>query len=103
MIRKVVWSRDALEDITAQAVYIAKNNKQAALRVANAIKDAGDKLGAFSTGRPGRFEGTYEKSLAGLPYIIVYALTGTDAGEATMILRVIHTSQDWPKAGRPEQ
>ena len=101
MTRNVVWSQDALKDITAQAIYIAKDNKKAALRVANAIKDAGDRLGAFSTGRPGRFEGTYEKSLAGLPYVIVYALSGTDAGEVTMILRVIHTAQDWPKGGWP--
>ena len=96
MNRSVVWSQDAIKDITAQATFIAQDNKKAALRVAEAIQNAGKKLGGHSTGRPGRVEGTYEKSVTGLPYIIVYLILGTDAGEAVFIVHVVHTARKWP-------
>ena len=41
----------------------------------------------------GRVAGTYEKSVARLPYVIAYALSEDDA--VVTILRVIHTSRDW--------
>ena len=96
MNRAVVWSQDAIKDITVQATYIAQDNKKAALRVGEAIQSAGKKLGDHSTGRPGRVEGTYEKSVTGLPYIIVYLILGTDAGEAVFIVHVVHTARKWP-------
>jgi plasmid stabilization system protein ParE len=37
--------------------------------------------------------GTYEKSIARLPYILAYALSEDDT--ALTIVRVIHTSRDW--------
>lgn len=47
----------------------------------------------WATLRPGiwgRVAGTYEKSVARLPYVIAYALSEDDAA-----LRVIHISRDW--------
>jgi plasmid stabilization system protein ParE len=38
--------------------------------------------------------GTYEKSVAGLPYIVVYEIAPSDGGEIIAILRVIHTARD---------
>ena len=102
MIRRVEWSRDAIDDIKTQAAYSAQDSFAAAIRVANALQEIGEKLGAFSTGRPGRTAGTYEKSVPRLPYVIVYAMRGTDTGEAITILRVIHTARDWPSGGGPE-
>jgi len=54
-------------------------------------------------GRPGRIAGTYEKSVIGQPYIIAYALLPRDDGQADdiLILRVIHTSRDWPPGRWP--
>ncbi len=78
MTRPVQWSRAALDDIIAQAVYIAADNPTAARKVADEIRDAGIALGEMATGRHGRVTGTYEKPLARLPYIIAYAVT-TDA------------------------
>jgi toxin ParE1/3/4 len=76
--------------------HIADDNPLAAARVVDAIETAGNRLGDFATGRPGRVSGTYEKSLAQLPFIIAYALQQITNRENVVILRVIHTARDWP-------
>jgi plasmid stabilization system protein ParE len=95
----VFWSRDALDDLKGAVSYIARDNAEAARKVAAAIREAGVKLGNRSTGRKGRVAGTLEKSVRGLPYIIAYAIQAEDEGERIVVLHVIHTSRDWP-AGR---
>ena len=50
----------------------------------------------MATGRPGRVGGSSEKSLARLPYIIAYELRDMEGRESVVIVRVIHTSRDWP-------
>lgn len=37
-------------------------------------------------GRPGRVTGTYEKSVAGLSYILAYAITRTDRSNAASVI-----------------
>jgi len=95
-MRPVLWSKEAHEDNLEILRYIAKNSPDAAERVVDAIEDAGKKLGEFATGRPGRVIGTYEKSLTRFPYIISYELRSIAGRESVVILRVIHTAQDWP-------
>ena len=56
-------------------------------------------FGHTPTGRPGRVTGTYEKSVTGLPYILAYAILE----DTVVIVRVIHTSGDWPAEGWPDQ
>ncbi|WP_380783619.1 type II toxin-antitoxin system RelE/ParE family toxin [Sphingomonas sp. R86520] len=102
MTRTVVWSRDALDDLTAQLAYIAADNPDAAHRVAARIGDAGGALGAIPTGRPGRVGGTFEKSVTGLAYVIAYAITVRGDREEISILHVIHTARDWPAEAWPE-
>ena len=101
MTRAVQWSRDALDDLKAQIVHIAADNPHAARRVAERIRAAGEALGAMATGRPGRVTGTYEKSVAGLPYILAYSIGAQGEGEVVSILRVIHTARDWPPGDWP--
>ncbi|OWV84818.1 plasmid stabilization protein [Rhizobium sp. R635] len=95
-MRPVLWSKEAHRDNLEILRYIAKDNPDAAERVVGAIEDAGNKLGEFATGRPGRVTGTYEKSLTRLPYIISYELRPIAGRESVVILRVIHTARDWP-------
>ncbi|EJT06850.1 type II toxin-antitoxin system RelE/ParE family toxin [Rhizobium sp. CCGE 510] len=95
-MRPVFWSEAAHRDNLEILRYIAVDNPDAAERVVNAIEDAGKKLGEFATGRSGRVTGTYEKSLARLPYIISYELRSIAGRESVVILRVIHTARDWP-------
>ncbi|WP_027060608.1 type II toxin-antitoxin system RelE/ParE family toxin [Mesorhizobium loti] len=96
MKRLVTWSRDALDDIKQQIAFIAQDNPTAARRLADCIRDTGRSLGEMATGRPGRVTGTYEKPLARLPYIIAYELRPIAGRESIVILRVLHTSRDWP-------
>ena len=102
MTRPVQWSRDALDDLKAQVTYIAADNLAAALRVADRIRDTGTALGKMAAGRPGRVTGIYEKPVTHLPYIIAYAITVNVGRETISILRVIHTSRDWPAEGWPK-
>jgi plasmid stabilization system protein ParE len=81
--------------------YIANDNPDAAEKVIDAIEQAGTRLGEFLTGRPGRVAGTYEKSLDRLPYVIAYELRLIATRETVVILRVIHTSREWPDEDWP--
>ncbi|KPF90746.1 plasmid stabilization protein [Novosphingobium sp. AAP83] len=99
-MKRVQWSDAALDDIESQVVYIARDNPVAARRVSQRLRETGNALALFATGHPGRINGTYEKSVTRLPYIIVYTL-GDNATTVT-ILQVIHTSRDWPQVGYPE-
>lgn len=98
MTRPVLWSRDALDDLKRQLVYIAADDPIAAHQVIDRLRNAAAQLEDFATGRPGRVVGTYEKSVTGLPYVIVYEIVPSDGDEIIAILRVIHTARDWPEA-----
>jgi plasmid stabilization system protein ParE len=69
-VRSIRWS------VTARAEYleilkrIRADNPAAARRAANEIKRAMDLLALHNIGRRGRVEGTFEKSLVSLPYVI---------------------------------
>jgi plasmid stabilization system protein ParE len=98
-VRPVIWSAEARDDYFDILRYIADDNPVAAERVVDAIEKAGNDLGQHATGRPGRVTGTYEKSVTRLPYVIVYALAMHQGRESVVIVRVIHTSRDWPPEG----
>ena len=102
-MRRVVWSADARNDYLEILRYIAADNPIAAETVADAIERTGDGLGEFATGRPGRVTGVYEKSVPRLPYIIAYQITRHEGQEVIAVLRVIHTSRDWPAGEWPQQ
>lgn len=91
-MRRVLWSHSARNDYLAVLRHIAQDDPDAAERVVSAIERAGNGLADFATGHPGRVPGTYEKSVARLPYIIAYRLSGDDT---VTILHVIHTARDW--------
>jgi plasmid stabilization system protein ParE len=94
--RPVTWSREALDDLKEQVVFIAQDNPAAARRVADRIRDAGNALGSMATGRPGRVIGTYEKPVRRIPYVIAYDLRRISGREHVVVLRVIHAARDWP-------
>lgn len=98
MTRAVRWTDAALADFGDQIDYIAARNSKAARRVADAIDETASALGDMPTGRPGRVTETYEKLVIGLPYILAYVILE----DTVMILRVIHTSRDWPAEAWPE-
>jgi toxin ParE1/3/4 len=99
--RPILWSRDALDDLKRQLLFIAADNPAAAERVVTRLRATAAGLEDFATGRPGRVTGTYEKSVTGLPYVIAYELIPHSTGEAIAILRIIHTARDWPEEAWP--
>ena len=104
MTRRVAWAQSARDDYLEAIRFIARDDPDAALRVAERIEAVGDTLAEFATGRPGRVPGTYEKVVAGLPYILAYEIVGLPGGgEVVAILRVIHGARDWPLGGWPER
>jgi len=71
--------------------------------VADRIRDTAAALGQRAIGRAGRVAETYEKSVAGLPYVIAYSLAEQAGHEvAVVILHVIHTARDWPSGQWPD-
>jgi plasmid stabilization system protein ParE len=101
-VRDVFWSEAALDDTDVLIAYIAADNSTAARKVLDRIESAAEGLGRLPSGRKGRVQGTYEKSVVGLPYIIAYAIKLLPGGaEQIVILRVIHTARDWPKGRWP--
>ena len=99
-MRHILWSNEARDDYFSILRHIAGDNPDAAERVARAIEKTGNTLSDFATGHPGRVAGSYEKSVPRLPYIIAYALS--EDGAVLTILRVVHTSRDWPSGEWPE-
>lgn len=100
-MRLVLWSNEARQDYLNILRYIAADDPFAAEKVVNAIEKAGNDLGRFATGRPGRVAGTYEKIIPRLPFIIAYTLTARGERETLTILRVIHAARDWPAGEWP--
>jgi plasmid stabilization system protein ParE len=101
--RSVFWSESALDDLDKSIAYIAKRNPSAARKVHSGIEQSGNQLGSAATGRRGRVNGTYEKSVPRLPYILAYAVDPLpDGGERIVILHVIHTARDWPEGQWPK-
>ncbi|MFV3128829.1 type II toxin-antitoxin system RelE/ParE family toxin [Niveispirillum sp. KHB5.9] len=91
----MLWLPTALEEIKAVGRRIAADNPAAARRVVAEIRRTGQTMGERSLGRPGRVNGTFEKLVTSLPYILAYAIhIRKDGVEQITILRVIH---DFPK------
>lgn len=104
MKRPVVWAASARADYFGIVRHIARENPEAAARVAARIEDAAAALSDFATGRTGRVSGTYEKVLTGLPYILAYEIVPRlEGGEMVAILHVIHGARDWPAEEWPKE
>jgi plasmid stabilization system protein ParE len=102
-LREVIWSPQAKLTNAEIIRYIsASDDERSARLVHQRILDAGNGLGAFPTGRPGRVTGTYEKSVAKTSYIILYALPSLSGRHFVLILDVVHMSRNWRKGQMPE-
>ena len=102
MTRPVIWMPEALADIREVLLYLAAHDVDHALHLVDQIEAAGDKLGELPTGRPGRVEGTFEKSLTRLGYIIAYDLDGSSPTGEVHILHVIPAARNWKPGGWPD-
>jgi len=92
---KIVWLREASAALDREYNYIFRQNPAAAKRVFDRIVASTRRLDDFpESGRSGEIEGTRELVIPGLPYIVIYRITKNHVE----ILRVFHTSRNWPES-----
>jgi len=83
----------ALSDLDELMDYIAKDNPEAATKVAEKIWETTRMLSDHpAMGKPGRVPGTREIVAAGTAYIIPYRVVANEV----QILRVLHGARKWP-------
>jgi toxin ParE1/3/4 len=91
---RIVWQREACDDLRTIVTYVREDNPDAARRIYQVIQAQVKHLAEFPYfGREGRVDKTRELIIAGLPYIVAYYLVGQEV----RILAVVHTSRKWPE------
>ena len=90
---RLIWTDLAVKDLEELRVYVEVDNPRAAratvLRILSTLK----RLPKHPRlGRPGRVEGSRELVVPALSYLVAYRLHGEDI----TVLRVLHTSRQWP-------
>ena len=90
----IIWSDEALDDLSSLRSYISKDSPKAAQRMALTIISAVENLLADNSelGRAGRVPGTRELVIPRTPYVIPYRV----ASGTVQILRVYHRARRWP-------
>ena len=92
---RVVWTRPATRDLEAIGDHIARDNRRAADRVVNRIRNRTRDLAQYPLlGRAGRVANTRELVIPDTRFIVVYRV-GNDQVE---ILAVFHAARRWPDA-----
>ena len=90
---RIAWTNSAQRDLAAHFDYLAARNPDSALQLEATTMQIVEGLIAFPhRGRPGRREGTRELLVPHLPYIVIYSIRE----ERIIVLRILHTAQDWP-------
>ncbi len=92
---KLVWSPEALQDLTELRAYIAQDNPAAATKVVDRIVSlVSTQLPSNpKSGRIGRVPGTRELVISKSPFVVPYRLRS----DTIEILRVYHAARMWPK------
>lgn len=87
---KVIWTKNALRSLEQAHRYVRESNPAAAAKMIRHIRNATESLGRIpNVGRQGIRTLTRELVIRGLPYIVVYRVTG----DCIQVLRVFHQKQ----------
>jgi plasmid stabilization system protein ParE len=96
---KVRYRRLALLDIENIHDYLGKRNPRAAIEAIARIRDAIDGLRVWPhKGHVGRVRGTYEWTVVGSPYVVVYEVDRT--ADEVAIIGIFHGTQDRDRSKR---
>jgi toxin ParE1/3/4 len=92
----ILWSPEAIEDLTSLRTHIADDNPAAARGVVLHIMHNIEQLLSDNPqmGRPGRVPGTRELVVPRTPFIVPYRLQRN----IIQILRVYHGTRRWPES-----
>ena len=90
---RVIIDESAIADIDGLSAWVAKNSPQAARSTVEKILQVIERLNLFpDMGHEGRDKGTYERTVSGTPYIIVYELRRKPS--AVLVIAVVHGARD---------
>ena len=93
---RIIWSPEAIRDLTQIRAYIAQDNPAAAkavvARIVSLVTQHLPKRPRL--GRPGRVPGTRELVVAKTPFVIPYRLRN----KTIEIIRVYHSARRWPES-----
>lgn len=93
MILEIVFTPLALVDLEETHAFIAQRDLLAAHKTLTRIRKSIENLARFpDVGRHGRVDGTREVVVPRTQYFAVYERRGRQV----LVLRVLHTSQQWP-------
>lgn len=92
----ILWSPEAIGDLTSLRAYIAGDNPTAAREVVLHIIHNIEQLFSDNpqVGRPGRVPGTRELVIPRTPFIVPYRLQRN----IIQIIRVYHGARRWPES-----
>ncbi|PKN16418.1 MAG: type II toxin-antitoxin system mRNA interferase toxin, RelE/StbE family [Deltaproteobacteria bacterium HGW-Deltaproteobacteria-23] len=91
---RVKWLRLAIADLDELEAWIVRDNPTAAAAMLLKIARTVSLLAAHpGIGRAGRIPGTKELVIPDAPYIVPYRVKGN----VVEVLRVYHTSRQWPE------
>lgn len=89
----VEWSPVARDELRSIAHYLNERNPAAADKIELEILEAAGSLSHFPRrGRLSKIPGLRELKLRGRPYFLAYLV----GGRVVTIMRVVHTSRQWP-------
>ena len=87
------WTKGADRNLDQVAEHIARANPPAATATIRKIIETAQMLADYpAVGKRGRERGSRELHVAGLPYIVIYAVHE----EELVIIRVLHTAMKYP-------
>ena len=91
---RCIWTDRAIYDLESVRFYVSSDNPIAGRKlVLRILKLANDLLHYSEMGRTGSLPGTRELVVSNTPYIIPYRVHEG----AIEILRVLHSSRNWPE------
>ena len=92
----IIWSPQAIADLTSLRAYIAEDDPAAAQRLAFHILHNVEVLLSYNPEmeRPGRVSGTRELVISRTPFLVPYRLQG----RTIHVLRVFHGARRWPES-----
>lgn len=93
----IEFSSGAVRDLKDIFDWIAKDSPAAAFRIVGRLRQNIEILADFpQLGKVGRIENTFELSVSGLPYIVVYRLGFGGKRENILIEAILHSSRNYP-------
>jgi plasmid stabilization system protein ParE len=90
-VRRLLWDAKARKDLTAVTKYFSEKDPRIAALLLERIETTAAALAKRDTGRPGRMPRMREKSVVRTRYILAYRVLRRQI----VILRVIHSAQEW--------